>query len=35
MNPDLDAGPGEHMSSTTLIDPFANRIRFFERGVDP
>jgi hypothetical protein len=35
MNPGLDPGPGEHMLSTELIDPFANLIRFFERGVDP
>ena len=35
MNPGLDPGPGERMLSTELIDPFANLIRFFERGVDP
>ena len=34
MNPGLDPGPGEHMLSTELIDPFSNLIRFFERGVD-
>jgi hypothetical protein len=34
MNPGLDPGPGENMLSTELIDPFANLIRFFERGVD-
>lgn len=34
MNPGLEPGPGEHMLSTELIDPFANLIRFFERGVD-
>jgi Glyoxalase superfamily protein len=34
MNPGLDPGPGEHMLSTELIDPFAKLIRFFERGVD-
>lgn len=35
MNPGLDPGPGEHMLSTELIDPFSNLIRFFERGVEP
>lgn len=34
MNPGLDEGPGEHMVSTELIDPFGNLIRFFERNVD-
>jgi hypothetical protein len=33
MNPGLEPGPGEHMLSTELIDPFSNLIRFFERGV--
>ena len=32
MNPGLDEGPGEHMLSTELIDPFGNLIRFFERN---
>jgi len=32
MNPGLEPGPGEHMLSTELIDPFANLIWFFERG---
>jgi Glyoxalase superfamily protein len=32
MNPGLDDGPGEHMLSTELIDPFGNLIRFFERN---
>ena len=35
MNPGLDEGPGEHMLSTELIDPFGNLIRFFERNVVP
>ena len=35
MNPGLEPGPGEHMLSTELIDPFANLIRFSERSVDP
>jgi catechol 2,3-dioxygenase-like lactoylglutathione lyase family enzyme len=30
----VSRAPGEHMLSTELIDPFANLIRFFERGVD-
>jgi catechol 2,3-dioxygenase-like lactoylglutathione lyase family enzyme len=35
MNPGLEPGPGEHMLSTELIDPFGNLIRFFERGAVP
>jgi glyoxalase superfamily protein len=35
MNPGLEPGPGEHMLSTELIDPFGNLIRFFERNVVP
>ena len=35
MNPGREPGPGEQMLSTELIDPFANLIRFFERGVKP
>ncbi|HEX7166561.1 MAG TPA: glyoxalase superfamily protein [Acidimicrobiales bacterium] len=34
MNPGLEPGPGANMLSMELIDPFANLIRFFERGVD-
>jgi len=34
MNPGLEPGPGDHMLSTELIDPFANLIRFFERGIE-
>jgi hypothetical protein len=34
MNPGLDPGPGERMLSVTVIDPFSNIIRFFERGID-
>ena len=34
MNPGLDEGPGEHMVSTELIDPFGNLIRFFERNLE-
>jgi Molydopterin dinucleotide binding domain len=34
MNPGLEPGPGEHLLSTELIDPFGNLIRFFERGLD-
>jgi hypothetical protein len=34
MNPGVDPGPGEGMLSTELIDPFGNRIRFFERNVE-
>ncbi len=32
--PAVSPGPGEHMISLELIDPFSNRLRFFERGVD-
>lgn len=33
-NPGLDPGPGERSLSVTVIDPFSNIIRFFERGID-
>jgi Glyoxalase superfamily protein len=31
-NAGVEPGPVENMLSTELIDPFANLIRFFERG---
>ena len=32
--PAVSPGPGEHMASLELIDPFSNRLRFFQRGID-
>lgn len=32
--PAVEPGPGPHMASLELIDPFANRLRFFQRGID-
>lgn len=34
MNPGVEPGAAERMLSTELIDPFANLICFFERGVE-
>jgi hypothetical protein len=34
MNPGLDPGPAERMLSVTVIDPFSNIVRFFERGIE-
>jgi hypothetical protein len=32
--PAVSPGPGEHMASLELIDPFSNRLRFFQRRID-
>jgi catechol 2,3-dioxygenase-like lactoylglutathione lyase family enzyme len=32
--PAVSPGPGEHMASLELIDPFSNRLRFFQRHID-
>jgi hypothetical protein len=34
LNPAVEPGPGPHMASLELIDPFSNRLRFFQRGLD-
>jgi hypothetical protein len=34
LNPGIDEGPGPNMLNVELIDPFSNRLRFFQRHVD-